>query len=267
MPLTLASPFNFSERLLLFGGPGSGKTTAVLEVARHTPESVEFHVLDNDESYSYDRALETDFTDVAHRVHVTQVAPDWESMAKGLAHVTSAADHAKRDFVVVDSISPAWDFVQAYMTEVVVGVDVASHLAQLRKDADDLKDFHAAIVDSVPWQIIKKEYSRHITLPIRNWTGNLILTAEAKQLGKKDDDQIKTWFSQVGMKPAGEGRLAYIPATVLYFEHNAKLDKYKMTTIKDRNRGKVEHQVFENFAIDYLLGVGGWQRQRKDQSS
>lgn len=264
MPLTLASPYRFPERQLLFGGPGSGKTTAVLELARHT--SGTFHVLDNDESYSYARALETDFTDVADRVHVTEVAPEWEAMVEGVAQVTTTADQANADFVVVDSISPAWDFVQSYMTEQVVGVDVASHLAQLRRDAGDLKDFHASIMESVPWQIIKKEYARSITKPLRTWTGHLILTAEAKKLGNRDDDQIKDWFSVVGMKPAGETRLAYIPATVMYLERNPKLRTFKMTTIKDRNRQPVEHQVFDNFAIDYLKTVAGWERQRKDQS-
>lgn len=260
MPLTLTSPYRFPERIMPFGGAGSRKTTSVLEIARVT--SGNFWVLDNDESYAYNRALETDFTDVADRVHVIEVEPDWLAMTEGLAEVTAKADRANHDWVVVDSISPAWSFVQDYITETIVGSDVAEHLAGLRRTATDLSDFHAKVMDQVPWQIIKKEYSAKVTRPLRRWMGNLILTAEAKEIGKKDDDQVKSWFKTVGVKPAGEGRLPYIPSSLIYLEKNAA-GKFKMTTVKDRNRESVERMEFDDFGVDYLMNVAGWTRVKK----
>lgn len=261
MPFQLASPYKFAERLLLFGGGGAGKTTATLEIARATlGESGTMYVLDNDESYAYARALETDFEDIADRVQVTECEPDWESMTAALGDVTAKADRSAGDWVVIDSISPAWDFVQAFTTENVVGSDIARYMMQVRKDAENLSDFHKQLMDSVPWNIVKKEYARLITIPIRNWGGNLVLTAEAKKLSKRDleDTQLKDWFSRVGVKPSGEGRLPYITSTVMHLE--AAKTGWKMTTVKDRNREKVEHQPFENFAVGYLMGVAGWQR-------
>lgn len=264
MGLQLESPYQFPERLLLFGGGGAGKTTAALEIARATVGvSGTMHVLDNDESYAYSRALETDFTDIADRVRVTECAPDWESMCAAVAEVTAKADRSAGDWVVVDSISPAWDFVQAFTTEAIVGDDVSRHMMQVRRDTENLSAFHAQLMDTVPWNIVKKEYAKHITIPLRKWGGNLILTAEAKKLSKKEleDTQLRDWFSRIGVRPSGEGRLPHVTSTVMHLE-NAKTG-WKMTTVKDRNRQKVEHEAFENFAIDYLMNVAGWKRVRK----
>jgi hypothetical protein len=256
---TLVSPWPFRERLLLTGGGGSGKTEAVLQIARHIEEG-DMYIFDNDYSFAYNRALATTFQDVDERgnVHVhEETEGTWESTMQVLSETIEEADPSK-DWLVVDSVTPTWDYVQNWYQRQVYGEDKASHMVALRaQHSDDMEKYHKAMMEDMNWPAVKAEYARLYRM-IQKWKGHLILTAEAKALGKKEDDETRMLFGHIGFKPGGEGRLHHVSSTTVFMFHPAR-GVWKATTAKDRNRDEMENTPIENFAMDYLKDIAGWE--------
>lgn len=254
----LRSPHTFPERFLLFGGAGSGKTTTVLTYARYMPEDATMYVLDTDYSMPYDRALATDFTDCADRVEIIVADLEWESFTNTLAETIEGADPAK-DCIAIDTISPTWESVQNWYLEQVYGHDLPGHVIELKRaHSDDKKAYHRALTDDMNWPAVKKEYARRIYAPIRKWRGDLILCAEAKALNRDDDEETRRMYGPIGAKPVGEARLPHVAATNLFLDHPER-NVWRMTTIKDRNRPEMDRMRIEDFGLDYLLEIAGWE--------
>ena len=133
MTLTYRPPPTFPpERMLIFGGEGTGKTNLVLQIARRCPDA-QFYVIDTDYSASYERMLITEFTDVAERgnVHVYVTGPDdWEAIMSAAREVRGLAGVG--DWIIADSMSPTWDAVQGWFTEKVHGDTIEDYLLELR---------------------------------------------------------------------------------------------------------------------------------------
>lgn len=258
MGIGLESPFKFRERMLLTGGGGAGKTTAVLSIARRMVVG-KMWVIDNDFSYSYARALDTEFTDVrdSGRVEVIEVGDGWEEMVEAVARVLREGDHAD-DWLVVDSSSPTWDAVQSWYTEKIIGKSLADYMVDVRKSTDNMKDFNKVLAADGRWQFINKEYFESFYGAIRNWRGHLILTAEAQALSSQAGDEERELYGHLGVKPKGQGRLHHICHTNLLLVKRGH-GQWAMTTIKDRNRKEMERQPVNDFALDYLKGVAGWK--------
>jgi hypothetical protein len=251
----LRSPYPFKERLLFVGGGGAGKTEAVLQIARHTTGT--FHVFDNDYSYAYGRALATEFADVGDRMVVHEAEATWEDTLRVLGEAIEAAD-ADTDWLVIDSISPTWDYVQTFAQQQMYGDDKAAHMLKLRSEhTDDMRAYHKAVLDDMNWPAVKAEYSKLYRM-IQRWRGHLVLTAEAKALGTREDDEVRMIFGHLGVKPAGEGRLHHASSSTFLFTH-PKRGEWRVSTAKDRNRAEFDNEPVENFAVDYLRDVAGWE--------
>lgn len=257
MALKLQSPHPFAERLLLFAGAGAGKTNAALSVIQYAAEG-EMFVCESDYSMAYDRALATDYADVADRVHVTTADPDWDSYTEALAEVCTAGN-PETDWVDIDSISPSWEYVQNWYLQQVYGDDLPAFLTQLKREhKDDLKAYSKALSELMNWGTVKKEYAAKVYKPIQRWKGNIIVTAEAKKVGDRENDDVAMEFGPIGYKPSGEPRLMYVASTNLFLSH-PKRKVWKMTSTKDRNREELDDVTVENFAMDYLQDVAGWE--------
>lgn len=250
----------FSERILLFGGGGVGKTNTVLSVAAGIAEG-EMHVVESDYSLAYDRALATDFAEAADRVHVYAATPDWQDFLSRVQEAVTAAN-PECDWLVIDPVSSSWDWVQEWALDAQYGMDLVQMLVDLKKQyGTDSKGYGAALSEMMNWNLVKKEYAK-LYRAIQRWKGHLILTAEAKATGNREkDDETKMLYGPLGFKPAGEGRLKHIASTTLFLDH-PKRGQWRMTTIKDRNREEMERETIDNFAIDYLVARAGWEPER-----
>jgi len=259
MTVLLRSPHPFPERLLLFGGGGAGKTEALLQVARHIGVG-HMYVYENDISFAWDRALATTFTDVDERgvVELHRADNEWNNTLEIVAKITAQADEDAGDWVVLDSMTPTWEQCRSWYLQQVYGEDAAGYLINLKSaHGDDMGAYSKALSESMNYDIINKEYNRLYHLLFK-WRGNLAITAEAQQLGGREDAESTMIFGHLGVKPGGQKRLHHVASTSLLFMHSARAT-WKMSTAKDRNRVDMENEIVDDFAIDYLVPVAGWK--------
>lgn len=257
--MKLKSPHKFKERILLFGGGGAGKTTAVLSIARHTVEG-KFWIIDNDYSYAYERALATEFTEVdPDRIEVIEVDADWEECIAAIDRVLAEGD-PEHDWLIIDPFSPMWSYVQTWMSTRVHGADIDEYMIDLRKESSDRKEFAKSLGDSMNWPIVDRVWTERVLKPLRRWKGHMILVCEATETSNKfDDDEVKSLFGHLGVKPAGQKRSHHIASTNLLLSKSGH-GQYTMSTAKDRNREEMERAEVTDFALDYLRDVAGWER-------
>lgn len=257
MTVKLRSPHPFSERFLLFGGGGVGKTNTALTIIDHVAVG-DMHVVEQDYSLAYERALATDFTDVADRVHVYESDPEWPSFIGNVEKAVAAGD-PDIDWLVIDPISSSWDWVQEWALDEQYGKDMPEVLLELRKQYGlDKRAYAAAMADIMNWNLVKKEYAR-LWKAVQRWKGHLVLIAEAKAVPKSEDDaEIKMLYGPLGFQPVGQASLRHVASTTLFLDH-PKRGQWRVTTIKDRNRSELDREPIDNFAIDYLQSVAGWE--------
>jgi hypothetical protein len=254
--IQLESPHGFRERMVLFGGGGVGKTTAILTIARRITKG-KLWIIDNDFSYAYERALQTDFKDVSPaRVEVIEVGDSWQDMRDALDRVLLEGN-PDEDWLIVDSISPTWDAVQSWYAQTVMNDTFAGYMTELRAKVNDMTEFNKILAADGRWQFINKEYFDGFYGPIRRWRGHMILTAEAKSLSSQADAEEKELYGFLGVAPVGQKRLKHIAHTNLYLAKPGQ-GSYVLTTVKDRNRAEQERLPINDFALDYLRGVAGW---------
>lgn len=256
MTIKLQSPHPFSERFLLFGGGGVGKTNTALNIASHLGRG-HMHVLDADYSGSYNRALATEFGECADIVTVHECAPEWGEFIDSFEKILSEGDPAE-DWITLDPVSGSYDWVQEWVLEQVHGGDLARMLMELKRDAgDDTKAYAAARSNLMNWELVKKEYAK-LWKGIQRWKGHLILVAEAKAVPKNEDDtETKMLFGPLGFMPAGQANLKHVASTTLFLDH-PKRGEWRITSIKDRNRDELDREPIEDFGIDYLVNIAGW---------
>jgi len=259
---TIESPHRFKERILLFGEGGSGKSTAILSMARYMPDS-HFWIQDTDVSFAYDRLLALEFADVDERGNVTVLqASDWDEFNENTARIAADSDPIN-DVLVVDNGTFPWQWVQDSHAQAQYGVDIDQFLSDLRKQyGKDNKEYAKALAEGMQWPIINKKFNKHFYKMFHSWKGHAMIVAQAKSTkGEKDEDML-TQFRIHGAMPAGQKDLAYVMATNILMMDRGK-NTWAMSTTKDRGRPKVEKQTFTEFAIDYLVDIGGWTIERK----
>ena len=267
MPIieTLSSPYRSRERILAFGHEGCGKSSGVLSIARRCPD-VKFWVIDNDNSY--DRLLETDFTDVWGMDNVLFAgehfgkAPmnDWFNVAQAIEYATN--NMGRDDWLVVDMLSKAWALVQEAFTEQIFGKDIDDYFLHIRKmkaDSGDNKKALGAYDGWKDWPVINAMYSKGVSEKLLNCPGHLYVVSESTKLSEDDDKGMRDLYGPFGVKPAGQKRSGHIMQTVMFFTKDSRQQMYKMTTVKDRGRAMWTDESFDDFAMDYLVGTAGWE--------
>ena len=104
------------ERILVYGGPGTGKSRGWLSIARMFPK-VKVWVLDTDDAA--ERMI------ASHDLPNITVFPclDWPDYLAAAAEARDKLD--PDDWLVVDMVSSAWDAVQGFYIEQAFGMKLA----------------------------------------------------------------------------------------------------------------------------------------------
>lgn len=257
MPLTPPPDRRARERILIYGVGGTGKSSAAVDIARN----VDSHLYVVDTERAFERMMESASMD---NVTVKDVRFDamvndttnWDEMLGFVRETvkTMGVD----DWLVIDSVTPTWDDVQAWFTERLWGDDLADYMMAARMQAKDSgKKGGSAFEGFTDWPVINKQYNQLYNL-ILNAPGHVLLTAETAQLVDEDTDTMVT-FGSHGVKPKGQKRLPHIPHTVLLFRRRQG-GKWVIDTVKDREREQLGGVDNDGFTRTYLQNIAGWRQ-------
>jgi hypothetical protein len=248
------------ERILLFGVAGTGKSTAALAVARATGATMT--IIDTERAH--DRLLETEWQGLDN-VTVKDVRFDamvndttnWDEMIGAVKDCVKTMQPG--DWLVIDSVTPTWDDVQAWFTQKLWGDDLADYMMAARMQAQDSgKRGGSAFEGFTDWPVINKTYNTLYNL-ILNAPGHVLITAEtAALIDEGTENQIL--FGSHGVKPKGQKRLPHIPHTVL-LTGRKRTGEWTLSTVKDRGREQMAGVTVDNFAKDYLGKMCGWKQE------
>lgn len=248
-----------TERILLFGPAGSGKSTAAASIAAmsaKTGSDARFHVVDTD--LAWDRMLYEGYQDLSN-VEV-YVALEWPEYREALAKIRATV--RPNDWVIVDLVSNAWETVQSYFTEQVFDSDIGDYFLQVRKELKTGKKSLEAFSGWVDWSVINAMYKSWANDLLFKTRANILCTAKmAKVHSEQDDKATRLLFGSHGVKPEGQKALAYQFHTVLLTGEQKAGDEtqWTLTTVKDRERPQLSKAPVRKFALDYLVKVGGWR--------
>ena len=231
--MTYLPPGPRRKRILLFGVFGTGKSEAVLSVARRV-DPAPVHIIDTEFAYP---ALVTDETNITI---YPVMFDDWTELMKSVKEAQKLA--TPDSWLVIDSLSNAWDAVQAHALD--------------NKWLDPIRG-------GIDWPRVNRE---HVQLykAILSWPGHVLMTARSKELatpsssGKGESKQTVVAFGSYGVKPAGQKDIGHVPPHTVLLMSKSRIGEYQMTTVKDRKRSEVEAVQVRDFARDYLLKIAGW---------
>ena len=241
------------ERLLVLGGPGSGKTYGWLKLASHF-KGAEIYVIDTE--IGAERSLQ-EFPDLKN-VHIYPVV-DWSEYRKAQKEIVEKAKES--DWIVVDMADKAWTTAQRYYVGEIFDQEMGEYFLEARKkikkDAKSLFGGRDAVLKGwTDWVVITRIYEDFILPLIYRSSAHLYLATAAQPVSEDDDREIKELYGPYGLRPAGQKALGYQPDTVLLLAH-AK-DGYYVTTIKDRGGRKYfDRQRLHNLCLQYGK-VAGW---------
>lgn len=270
MPITYRSPLRSRERILTYGNPGVGKSNAILTVARKVSDA-QFHVIDT-EADNYYRLLDTDFTDLKNVI--VYPANEWSDVMPIVSKLRREV--GGDDWVVIDSMTPTWDWVQSDFIEKVHGADDDDYFMEVRIQKQRLIDNPkeknpgslGALEGWMDWPVINKRYAK-LYKELFVMPCHVYMTAEGAKIqepegGKGGDDRAtRNEFGAYGVKPKGQKRLGFVPQTVLLLGKGRRGD-YTMQTVKDRGRVDQEDVELGSFMTDYMVKVAGWRPVKVD---
>jgi len=241
------------ERILVLGGPGSGKTYGWLKLASHFRQS-EFFVIDSE--IGGERSLQ-EFPDLKN-VHIYPVA-EWPEYRKAQKEIADKA--RENDWIVVDMVERAWSAVQRYYVGEIFDQEMGEYFLEARrkvkKDAKSLfAGRDAALKGWLDWPVVNRLYEDFIFPLVYRSPAHLYMATAAQAVSDEDEKEVREVYGPYGLRPAGQKSLPYQPDTVLLLTHAR--DGYYITTIKDRGGRKYLEKVrLHNFALQYGK-VAGW---------
>lgn len=242
------------ERIMLMGGWGVGKSTAISDIARHVDGRV----------YLIDTTYEAERNYPGQDNVVIESVESWDDYLTGVRKATIRG--GRDDWLAIDRIDPVWDMAQNGFIEKVFGRSADDWFVEYRKES---AGHPLAGEYGMNWTVIKKMYGAFMTEVMR-FKGNVIVTCRAEQLrepnrdGKGGDSmELRVEYGKFGVKPAGEKNMGFLFHTVLWLAE-PQSENWIFSTVRDRNRGIIKGRQLRSFTEDYLLKEGGWSVGKSD---
>ena len=204
---------------MIFGGFGSGKSTAYISLIESLPESV-FYLIDTD--FAAERNIPPKH---AHRVRYVQ-GDDLRSLMRQ-TKTEFIPEPRPQDFVIVDMSESLWKYVQ-----VMVGknkynfqIDELGNIKEPNPFKERMQYWgDCSYILATFWRTMIKKGCNLIAC-----TGETALVSTGIIA---DDEQTRGMYSRIGVKPTGGRKDGHYFHTVLHFSKDGP--KYKVTTIKDK---------------------------------
>lgn len=259
--MPLHPPGRRRERILTYGGSGSGKSSAWLNVAKwlqQTGAPGKVRLLDTD--FAWEAYRPTDGS-LDERV-VVQDAWDWADFKPGMEKLTRAKDVTNDDWLVVDLIDKAWSKAQQGFFEYLTDRPFDEFMGEAVKNNVNVGGEWGS-----NWGVINKMYGGFMDYVMR-WRGHVLCCAPMTEvrvpdrMGKGGDTQeIRDLFGRVGFKPQGQKDLPHMFHTVLFMQAagTAAKPEWRVQSIKDRERPLLKGDRVDQFVMTYLMKVAGWK--------
>lgn len=243
------------ERILNYGPEGAGKTYAAFCVMDKTPGKAWY--LDSDQTVM----PYLDGERFSHLQDKMEFAEPFD-LGEGLEFVEKARQNGGQDdWLVIDRADWVWDAAQEEFSDKVFGTDIDEHMLTYRQSWENQKDKNKAgnpFDGFTDWTVIKKRHQRFMKNVLR-FPGHVMMIAAEKKIieGMEDGNTVRAYGGE-GYKPAGEKNNGHLVRSVLRLQgNNAKT--WRVRTVKDREREQLDGVMLGDFALDYLVAVGGWQ--------
>lgn len=252
-----------TERILVYGGPGSGKSYQALKIAQFIAPT-RMHVIDSEGAYP--RLLRTEFPGLKNVVlHLVSSWPEWRAALE-----TVLAEAQQDEWVVVDRADMAWEAVQEQYTVEVFGEQMGDWFLQARKEFQQLlmatKEGGKAPKNLVvlegdrDWQVINRMWKQTwLRLVSPKFPAHLYIACSANPLEKRDKQDVWDTWGWLGQRPAGQKHIPHQVHTVLYMQKVGN-DEWCVTTFKDRGRRRMEQERLVSLPAQYLVRLAGWRK-------
>tara|TARA_R110000787_G_scaffold9563_1_gene33264 strand:- start:354 stop:1151 length:798 start_codon:yes stop_codon:yes gene_type:complete len=251
----------FPERICLFGEQYTGKTRAVLEIAKwhqRMKSDAIFRIVDTDLSYERMLIEGSAYADLENLDIID--ASNWQEALDGAkAHL--AATKNPHDWLVMDRYNVLWDWVQDHFIEHVLGEETVANFWEAMR----AKDATARLDGYKDWGYINKMYREMSMRTLHRADCHVLVVCTETPLfdagGKfSESKRVYSQFGRMKAKPAGQKDTPNAFHTVIRMEDAGKKG-WTMTAAKDREpRSKDHTQDMDvgNFWQPYLMGVGKW---------
>lgn len=270
------------ERILAMGVAGSGKTGMWLSIAKRyeqlkTPGT--FYVMDTDLSLSamlsgdrfgslYERAQWIDWAEQPNgslqavprneveNPRIVIFEPyEWPEYMESMNYIK--AHQTNDDWMVIDLHNPSWSAVQDYYIDLIHKKESTEFYLSARSAGKNGNPLDG----DKDWSNINRLY-RDFVGPIARARGHVFLCTAVKQVqtegGRVDAKDVRVTFGAHGVKPEGQKMTHHMVHTVIMCSE-FRPGEYIWTTVKDREREDMVGQPANDFAMDYLVGKGGWK--------
>jgi hypothetical protein len=187
-------------------------------------------------------------------------AQDWNSCCKALDDIKLKV--TSKDWLVVDMLCSAWDFVQSFFVEEIFGKNIASYFLQARKELKQGASNLSALKGWTDWSVINKLYQTWINEVTYRLPCHIFFACKAATVTKDDEVAIQDMYSIFGIRPEGEKRNTYRVHSVFLLTHDR--NGFYISTVKDRGRIRLENTPLtpeQNFATKYLQLFAGWEKE------
>lgn len=243
---------SLAERILLMGGPGTGKTHHLVMVCRWLAEhKKEMWVLDLEDKVE---AFLHGQGGIPPNMHL-EVALSWEEV-RATIDKWKAAKIKPGNWVAADRIDLVWPMVQRWYTQQRYNEELADRMLRSAKAITPT----AMLIPRFPegaWQVINEQYDYLMTNLLYLFRCNVLLTAGVRP-PSSDLSPFET-FSNVGVSPRGQKELPHQPHTVLLLSSQTEKSRtsvtrsWMYTTAKDLpGREYVDQELLFDFAAQYL---------------
>lgn len=246
------------ERILIYGGPGSGKSSTAFHIASmlkqsNTPGVV--HILDTDSSAR--RTVLEGYSNLDN-ISVHNIT-SWEDLL-----ITKTLEFGPHDWLVIDFISDAWQMVQDWYAEQVFGNVMADQIMYARQKIEEnarnnSKSKVPQVLDAWrDWPAINANYRHWMNSFCAGDRVNVLAIARGKNMGENVDTAMLAMTKNANsVIPDGQKNLMHNFHTVLYFVSQGK--KFMFTMVKDRERDLQVNVETLRFPISYLTNIAGWK--------
>jgi len=266
------------ERIFVGGVQGTGKTYDWLTIARAYPES-KFYVIDPDDGTR--RVWYNEFKTVSNIEYY--FTPEWYSIDPDTVKVEKLDDDEdncyiggiadawatvkpklkKGDWLIVEHLGNIWATAQTAFVSQVFNESIGKYFLEARKSLKDGSKKLDALQGWTDWSVINKIHNEDFIVPVcfKNPAHLYMTTSISVSSGGLESPDIKEFYGDTKIRFNGQKENPYRAQTMILktMRGKGKNRKYYMDTfVKDRGRDWMEQVQVNDFALQYLCGIAGW---------